>query len=396
MRFAMRPENAHQAKLLRLLRDAGPTSRAELGDVVALSRSKLAVELDRLAEVGLTESAGLAASRGGRRSSVVQLSSSLRFLGIDIGATSVDVAVTDGQLDVLDRAAEVVDVRDGPDVVLQVVLDLVGKVRAGGTAVDLHGAGVGVPGPVSFRDGMPVAPPIMPGWDRFPIRGALSQHLGCPVHVDNDVNIMALGEMHRGVVQGVADFLFIKVGTGVGCGIVVDGRVHRGVNGSAGDLGHIRVGDDGPVCACGNTGCLEAFFSGAALARDATAAARAGTSPYLAERLAEAGVLTAADVSAAVGAGDPTAVDMVRAGGRHVGQLLAGLVSFFNPGAVVIGGEVAAGLGHPLLAEIRSVVYRRSLPLATGNLPIVLSEMGRDAGVVGAARLISDSVLCDA
>jgi predicted NBD/HSP70 family sugar kinase len=216
------------------------------------------------------------------------------------------------------------------------------------------------------------------------------------VHVDNDVNIMALGEMHRGVVQGVADFLFIKIGTGVGCGIVVDGRVHRGVNGSAGDLGHIRVGDDGPVCACGNTGCLEAYFSGAALARDAVSAARSGASPYLAERLAEVGALTGADVAAAVGAGDPAAVDMVRAGGRHVGQLLAGLVSFFNPGAVVIGGEVAAGLGHPLLAEIRSVVYRRSLPLATGNLPIVLSEMGRDAGVVGAARLISDSVLCDA
>ncbi len=179
--------------LLRLLRDSGPTSRAELGEVVSLSRSKLAVELDRLAEVGLTESAGLAAARGGRRSSVVQLSRALRFLGIDIGATSVDVAVTDGQLDVLARAAEVVDVREGPDVVLQVVLDLVGKVRAGGTAVDLHGAGVGVPGPVSFRDGMPVAPPIMPGWDRFPVRRALSQHLGCPVHVDNDVNIMALG-----------------------------------------------------------------------------------------------------------------------------------------------------------------------------------------------------------
>ncbi len=396
MRVAVRPENAHQARLLRLLRDSGPTSRAELGEVVSLSRSKLAVELDRLAEVGLTESAGLAASRGGRRSSVVQLSSALRFLGIDIGATSVDVAVTDGQLEVLDRVAEAVDVREGPDVVLQVVLDLVGKVRAGGRAVELHGAGVGVPGPVSFRDGMPVAPPIMPGWDRFPIRTTLSQHLGCQVHVDNDVNIMALGEMHRGVVQGVADFLFIKVGTGVGCGIVVDGRVHRGVSGSAGDLGHIRVGDDGPVCACGNTGCLEAYFSGAALARDALAAARSGASPFLAERLAEAGTLTAADVSTAVGAGDPTSVDLVRAGGRHLGQLLAGLVSFFNPGAVVIGGEVAAGLGHPLLAEIRSVVYRRSLPLATGNLPIVLSEMGRDAGVVGAARLISDSVLCDA
>ena len=207
---------------------------------------------------------------------------------------------------------------------------------------------------------------------------------------------MALGEMHRGVARTVEDFLFIKIGTGVGCGIVVGGQVHRGVSGSAGDLGHIRVDDEGPVCACGNVGCLEAYFSGAALARDALTAARSGRSEHLAERLADAGTLTAADVAHAAAAGDQASVEMVRAGARRFGQLLAGLVSFFNPGAVVIGGEVAAGLGHPLLAEVRSVVYRRSLPLATGNLPIVLSEMGSEAGVVGAARLASDSVLCHA
>ncbi len=394
MRVSNRPENAAQARLLARLRDGGPVSRAQLGDVVALSRSKLAVELDRLTDAGLVETAGLAASRGGRRAGVVRLASNLRFLGIDIGATSVDVAVTDGELTVLDRVAQEIDVREGPEAVLAAVLDVVGKLRAEGVALDLHGAGVGVPGPVSFRDGVPVAPPIMPGWDRFPVRDVLSQHLGCPVLVDNDVNIMALGEMHRGVVRTVEDFLFVKIGTGVGCGIVVHGQVYRGASGSAGDLGHIQVDADGPVCACGNVGCLEAYFSGSALARDATAAARSGASVHLAERLAARGALTARDVSEAAAAGDPVSVEMVRQGGTRLGELLAGLVSFFNPGAVVIGGEVASGFGHPLLAEVRSVVYRRSLPLATGNLPIVLSETGRDAGVVGAARLISDAVLC--
>jgi len=388
-----RPANAHQARLLRLLRDDGPVSRAELGEAVQLSRSKLAVELDRLTEIGLVEEAGLAASRGGRRSAIVRLASSLRFLGIDIGATSVDVAVTTGELEVLGQVSEPVDVRQGPDVVLAVVLDLVGKLRSDGAAVEVHGAGVGVPGPVSFRDGVPVAPPIMPGWDQFPVRAVLSQHLGCPVLVDNDVNIMALGEMHAGLARTVDDLLFVKVGTGVGCGIVVNGTVYRGASGSAGDIGHIRVDDDGPVCTCGNVGCLEAYFSGAALARDATEAARAGRSETLAERLAEAGTLTGADVATAAAAGDHVAVELVRNGGRRLGLSLAGLVSFFNPGMVVIGGEVAAGLGHPLLAEIRSVVYRRSLPLATGNLPIVLSELGHQAGVVGGARMISDSVL---
>jgi predicted NBD/HSP70 family sugar kinase len=247
---------------------------------------------------------------------------------------------------------------------------------------------------VSFRDGTPISPPIMPGWDRFPVRDVLAGHLGCPVLVDNDANIMALGEMHRGVARTVDDFLFIKVGTGVGCGIVVDGTVYRGVSGSAGDLGHIRVADDGPVCTCGNVGCLEAYFSGGALARQAMAAARSGQSGHLAERLEHVEALTAADVAEASAAGDPVSVEMIRTGGRRLGQLLASLVSFFNPGAVIIGGEVAHGLGHPLLAEVRSVVYRRSLPLATENMPIVLSEMRRDAGVVGASRLISDQVLC--
>ena len=392
-RVSVRPENAHQSTLLRLLRDDGPISRAELGEAVHLSRSKLAVELDRLTEIGLVESQGLAASRGGRRSAIVGLAARLRFLAVDIGATSVDVAVTDGRLTVLGQVAEPIDVRDGPDAVLAVVLDLVGKLRADGLAVDLHGAGVGVPGPVSFRDGVPVAPPIMPGWNQYPVRSVLSQHLGCPVQVDNDVNIMALGEMHAGLARTVDDLLFVKIGTGVGCGIIVDGQVYRGASGSAGDIGHIRVDDEGPVCTCGNVGCLEAHFSGAALARDATEAARADRSEMLAERLAATGRLTSADVAAAAAAGDHASVELVRDGGQRLGLLLAGLVSFFNPGMVVLGGEVAAGLGHPLLAELRSVVYRRSLPLATGNLPIVLSELGPQAGVVGAARMISDTVL---
>jgi glucokinase-like ROK family protein len=392
-RVSFRPESAHQARVLRLLRDDGPISRAELGETVHLSRSKLAVELDRLVEMRLVESMGLAASRGGRRSAVVGLASHLRYLGIDIGATSVDVAVTDGRLNVLEQLSEPIDVRHGPDPVLAVVLDLVGKLRANSNGVEISGAGVGVPGPVSFRDGVPVAPPLMPGWNQFPARTVLSQHLGCPVLVDNDVNIMALGEMHAGLARTVDDLLFVKVGTGVGCGIIVDGSVYRGASGSAGDIGHIRVDDDGPVCACGNVGCLEAHFSGSALARNGTEFARSGRSDVLAERFAEVGAITAADVAAAAAVGDQLCVELIRDGGRRLGLLLAGLVSFFNPGMVVIGGEVATGLGHPLLAEIRSVVYRRSLPLATGNLPIGLSELGPQAGVIGAARMISDSLL---
>ncbi|MCW2917459.1 MAG: hypothetical protein JWN52_5527 [Actinomycetia bacterium] len=395
MRMTARPENAHQSRLLHLLRDEGPQSRAELGDVVQLSRSKLALELDRLAELDLVEAAGLAASRGGRRSGIMRLSPRLRFVAFDIGASSVDVAVTNGELEILGHVSEPCDVRQGPTAVLDRALDLLGKLRDEGLIPEIHGTGIGVPGPVSFREGTPVVPPIMPGWDRFPVRDVISQELGCPVLVDNDVNLMALGELHGGLARSVDDFLLVKIGTGIGCGIVVDGTIYRGMSGSAGDIGHIRITDDGPMCACGNEGCLEAYFGGAALARDALTAARAGRSPFLAERLREAGRVTAEDVAAAAAAGDPAAVQMIREGGRRVGQVLAGLVSFFNPGLVIIAGGVAK-LGHTLLAEVRSVVYRRSPPLATGNLPIVLSELGDTAGVIGATRLISDHIFAAA
>ncbi|KAB1988322.1 ROK family transcriptional regulator [Streptomyces triticiradicis] len=384
-----RPANAHQARLLKLLRDGGPSSRAQLGDQVELSRSKLAVEVDRLLETGLVAADGLAVSRGGRRSHNVRLNPELRFLGVDIGATSVDVAVTTPELEILGHLNQPMDVREGPVAVFEQVLEMAGKLKASGLAGGFDGAGIGVPGPVRFPEGVPVAPPIMPGWDGFPVREALSQELGCPVMVDNDVNLMAMGERHAGVARTTDDFLCVKIGTGIGCGIVAGGRVHRGTTGSAGDIGHIQAVADGRPCACGNRGCLEAHFSGAALARDATQAARQGLSAELAARLEANGTLTAVDVAAAAAAGDATALELIREGGTHVGQIIAGLVSFFNPGLVVIGGGVT-GIGHTLLAAIRTQVYRQSLPLATGNLPIVLGELGPTAGVIGAARLISD------
>ncbi|GCD41586.1 sugar kinase [Streptomyces paromomycinus] len=394
-RMTARPANAHQARLLRLLRDHGPNSRAQLGDQVDLSRSKLAVEVDRLLETGLVVADGLAASRGGRRSHNVRLAPALRFLGIDIGATSVDVAVTNAELEVLGHLTQPMDVREGPVAVFEQALALAGKLKASGVAEGFDGAGIGVPGPVRFPEGVPVAPPIMPGWDGFPVREALSQELGCPVMVDNDVNLMAVGEQHAGVARTVQDFLFVKIGTGIGCGIVVGGEVYRGTTGSAGDIGHIQVEPDGRPCACGNRGCLEAYFGGASLARDAEAAAREGTSPELAARRAAAGTLGAPEVAAAAAAGDPVALDLIRTGGSRTGQVIAGLVSFFNPGLVVIGGGVT-GLGHTLLAAIRTQVYRQSLPLATNNLPIVLGELGQAAGVTGAARLISDHLFSPA
>ena len=387
-----RAETATQSKILTYVRDEGPLSRMDLAARLGVSRTTVAAEVGRLVELGLAEDGGPAASRGGRRSTLVDLDAGLRFVGIELGATSMRIAVTDGRLGVLARAAAPnADIRRGPEPVLAEAIELTRKLLAEQGVERPAGLGIGVPGPVDFHAGVPVSPPIMPGWDGYPVRDALSRELGTPVLLDNDVNVMALGEQHTGVARSASAFLFVKIGTGIGCGIVVDRHLYRGADGCAGDIGHIRIEQSGPVCACGNQGCLEAFFGGAALARDASSAARAGRSAILAEMLEEDGALTAEHVGRAIGRGDATALQLTRDGGRRVGTVLANLVSFFNPGLIVIGGGVA-GLGHTLLAEIRSAIYRQSLPLATGNLPVVLSELGSDAGVVGAARLISDAV----
>ena len=385
----MRTLDPLHVQLLRLLRDEGAVSRAELGDRLQMPRPRLLAELERLVGLGYVAEAGLAASRGGRRSTLVELSPHLRFAAVDLGASSIDVEVVNGRLEPVAAYTEPADIRSGPKVTLQRVNELLHKAKVDGAYERLDAVGIGVPGPVSFRDGVPVSPPIMPGWDRFPVRELLTREHGCPAVVDNDVNIMAIGERHGGVAHSVDDFLFIKIGTGIGCGIYLSGEVYRGTDGCAGDIGHIQVDPNGPMCSCGNLGCLEALFSGAALAREATAAARAGTSPALAERLAARGAVTALDVAQGAAEGDVTCIQLIRDGGRRVGSVLAGLVSFTNPSMIVIGGGLAQ-LGHILLAEIRSVVYRRSLPLATGNLPVVLSELGPRAGVAGAAVLASD------
>ncbi|WP_127356076.1 ROK family protein [Actinacidiphila soli] len=378
-----------QYRLLRLLRDLGPQSRAELAGRLEVPRPRLLAELDRLVEAGRVLEAGPAASRGGRRSTLVELHPGVRFAAVDLGASSVDIEITDGRLEPVASYAEPCDIRSGPNIVLARVTEILGKMRGQGHFTQLDAIGIGLPGPVSFRDGVPVSPPIMPGWDRYPVRDVLAREHGCPVVVDNDVNVMALGEQHSGVAHTVDDLLFVKIGSGIGCGVQVHGRIYRGAEGCAGDIGHIQVETDGPVCSCGNVGCLEAFFGGVALARDAMSAASSGQSPMLAERLAAAGVLTARDVADGAAAGDVACINLIRAGGRRVGQVLAGLVSFMNPSMIVIGGGLA-GLGHILLAEIRSVVYQRSTPLATGNLPIVMSELGPRAGVAGAAVLASE------
>jgi predicted NBD/HSP70 family sugar kinase len=205
--------------------------------------------------------------------------------------------------------------------------------------------------------------------------------------VDNDVNVMALGELSLGVAQGVDNLIFVKLGTGIGAGIICEGRIYRGANGCAGDIGHICVDKDGPVCHCGNKGCLERLAAGPAIAERSLVAARAGRSPNLLDRYEKnGGMLRAEDVGAAAREGDALAIEVIRESGQLVGEVLAGLVNFYNPDMIVIGGGVS-DLGDLLLSSIRQAVFNRSLPLATRNLQIAFSGIGAASGMLGAVSL---------
>jgi len=257
----------------------------------------------------------------------------------------------------------------------------------------LLGIGMGIPGPVDFSLGMAVSPPIMPGWDCYPIIQTVQQWFpNANVVIDNDVNVMALGEIHQGEGKNVSNLIFVKVGTGIGSGIVCEGRIYRGASGCAGDIGHISVSKSGPLCHCGNTGCLEAVAGGPAIAKRSLIAAQAGRSPFLLEQYERNGEkITAEDVGIAAREGDAVAIEVIRESGQLIGDVLAALVNFYNPEMIIIGGGVS-NLGNQFLSSIRQAVLNRSLPLATRNLNIVFSGTGSDAGIIGAVNLAMDYI----
>ena len=366
-------------QLLRLLRTGQATSRSDLVSITGSSRSTVSLRVEQLIQAGYVAEGGRASSTGGRPARLLAFRRDQGcVLAVDLGVTSVAVVLADLGGTPLADVTEDLQIAHGPVVVLGRVLELADDLleKLGLLRQDIRAVGIGLPGPVEYATGRPVHPPVMPGWHDYPVPEFFAD-LGCPVLVDNDVNVMAAGELAAGA--GSDHFLVVKVGTGIGCGIVLDGRVYRGSAGSAGDIGHIYVPDERRVlCSCGNENCLEALAGGAALARDAA--------------LAGLAVHEGRDVVNLAAHGDPAALSLVRGSGRLLGEVLAGLVNFFNPHRIVIAGGIAHA-GNPLLAGIREAVYRRSLPLAARTLDISLSTLGDKAGEVGAARMAIEAYL---
>ncbi len=363
------------------------SSRQGLAASLGFSRSKANGLVSELVEQGLIEETGRRPSTGGRRPEALRLHRDLGLVaGVDIGATSLDIALLKPDMTVVARYNEPVDVRDGPGPVLARVRACL-KTLSREHAPDgpLLAVGMGVPGPVNFGMGQLVNPPLMPGWDSFPIRDYMRDVAPAPCYVDNDVNLMALGALWRQRRQH-RNFLVVKIGTGIGCGVICNGDLYRGQTGSAGDIGHICVDENGPLCSCGNRGCVEAMAAAPAIAAMARAAVDAGESPFLAEWLERHGTLGPEAVGAASRIGDAAAEKIIARAGGLIGQMLASVVNFFNPSHVFVGGGVA-NLGPLLFAAIRQRVHRRSPALSIRHLEISSLPFVADAGLIGAGVL---------
>jgi predicted NBD/HSP70 family sugar kinase len=298
----------------------------------------------------------------------------------DLGASHATVAISDLTGAVLWEDTERLDIALGPEAVLARVTEVADELLAthGRTKDALLGVGLGLPGPVEFSTGRPSNPPIMPGWHGFDVRGRMQHYVDVPVLVDNDVNIMALGE-RAAHFPDVDDLLFVKIGTGLGGGVISGGRLQRGAQGIAGDIGHIRIGRSAEEpCTCGSVRCVGRFATGRAIAGEMRA-----------RGLDVHDHLEAVEL---VRRGDAQAIAVVRQAGRDIGEMLHACISFANPSVIVIGGSLSAA-GEHLIAGVREVVYAESTPLATEKLQIVASQAGARAGVLGAAVLATERLL---
>ncbi len=372
--MSLAPTPSGSSELFQLLRDGVPRTRAELASLAGLARSTVGLRVEELLELGLVRIVGDAISSGGRPAYRFAFDPDARLvLAVDLGARHQRVAITDLASHILASDQQRRPLTNDPSDALDYIVETTTALLAdlGRDWHDVVAAGIGLPGPVEHATGRPVQPPIMPGWDGFDVPGWMYERLGIPALVDNDVNIMAIGE-RTVALPGVDDILFVKVATGIGAGIVSGGMLQRGVRGTAGDIGHVRVARGAGVhCDCGREGCLEALASGGALAR-------------------ALGVATAEDVAALIRAGDADSVAAAHQAGRDLGEVLATCVSLMNPSTVVIGSTLAL---PEVLEGIHEVLFDVALPNATSQLSLVASVVGEDAGVIGASVLACEHVL---
>ena len=378
-------KNLHKHAIIDLIRfTPGGTSRGELSRQMGLTRAAISTIVNDMLRAGIISEPESQAPSGRRPVALEIFPAQGYVIGVDMGASHVTLVLADFGAKVIQEMYMPLDIDLGPQVCLgQVDTYLHEMVKSSGLKMsDIKAVGTGVPGPIVAEAGMVSGPPIMPGWDGFPIRDTLQKLWNCPVSLNNDAELGALGEWAYGAGRGERDLVYIKVGVGIGAGLFLDGQIYRGLTGSAGEIGHITIEEDGPLCQCGNRGCLEALAGGRAIAKRAIDAVHQGQRTILVEK-SPVESITHQDVIAAARRGDLVSQKIMSEAGSHLGTAIASLVNLVNPGMVVLGGGVAQ-IGDLLLEPIRRSVQKRSLRVASRAVRITSALLGRRSSGVGA------------
>jgi Transcriptional regulator/sugar kinase len=359
-------------------------SRVELSRQLNLTRAAITSIIDDLQEMGIVNEIDGQVPTG-RKPIVLEINPNRGYVvGVDIGATHATILLANFAAHVIKDIEWQLNINDGPQVVLEQINQNIKALlkECDLQTQDLKAICIGVPGPVVLHRGMVSEPPIMPGWDKFPIENYLQSHWKVPAAVANDAELGALGEWAYGAGRGERNLAYIKVGRGIGAGLLLDGQIYRGADGSAGEIGHFTIEENGPVCSCGNRGCLEALAGGEAVARQAIEAVKAGKRTELSGIQPVEGIQSR-DVIAAACNGDLLSQQILSDAGAHLGTAIASLVNLFNPSMIIIGGGVSQ-IGDLLLEPIRRTVQRRSLKMASKRLRITTALLGRRSSGMGA------------
>ncbi len=385
---------ANIALVLRLIRQHGPLARVAIARRTGLSRTTVSSIVDSLlAEEIVREGETLnAAPSGGRRPTLVHFNESAGIIiGADMGRTHFTIIATDLDARIIARRSGPWDTNAGPDVCLPRLIEeirsLVSERRLEWERV--VGVGIGIPGPVDATLHTLVAPPRMAGWDGVDVEGIIRAALHVPVILNNDTNVGALAESRFGAAAGESDFAYVKVGTGIGCGLVINGEIYRGSSGVAGELGHFTVVENGLLCDCGNRGCLEAMAGAAQLVRYALEAGY-DQGEVAGDESGQSEIDVAEVVQAAL-YGDVACQSAIRRGGEMIGVALANLVNLINPSVILLDGSVARA-GEILLAPISKAIGERSLWAASHTLRVQVSALGDNAIALGATTMVLDAV----
>lgn len=359
-------------------------SRTDLADQMGLTRAAVTLIVNDLLDNGVILEAESRAIPSGRPPVVLEINPKRGIVAaVDMGATHINIALADFSAKIIDEKYLPYDIKHGPQASLAEVSrnlhDLLDRCNVNISQV--MAVGVGVPGPVITNAGTVVSPPIMPGWDGYPIRETLQKEWGCPVSLNNDAELGALGEWAYGAGRGERNLAFIKVGSGIGAGLIINQQIYCGTTGSAGEIGHLTIDENGPLCSCGNHGCMEAFAGGHAIALQARKLVESGKRTLLSSIPIED--LTAQEVAKAARSGDLPSQEIIMRAGTFIGIAIAGLINLFNPGAVIIGGGVAQA-GDLLTTSIRQAVRERSLLASKQGVHITTAMLGNRSSLMGA------------